>query len=105
DRATGQAAAVGRAADALAGKEPQGIDVIHPLRDGVIADLDAATAMLQAFLRLARLRRSLLRPAAVGCVPNGATFVERRALAAAAEAGRAPGPGRGYEEAGAAAAA
>ena len=88
DRATGQTAAVGRAADALAGKEPQGIDVIHPLRDGVIADLDAATAMLQAFLRLARLRRSLLRPAAVVCVPSGATWVERRALAAAAEAGR-----------------
>src|SRR6516162_3973651 len=88
DRTTGQTAAVGRAADALAGKEPQGIDVIHPLRDGVIADLDAATAMLQAFLRLARLRRGLLRPAAVVCVPSGATFVERRALAAAVEAGR-----------------
>src|SRR5262249_23276757 len=66
----------------------EGIGVIPPLRDGVIADLEAATAMLQAFLRLARLRRSLLRPAAVVCVPSGATFVERRALAAAAEAGR-----------------
>src|SRR5215813_724907 len=88
NRETGQAAAVGRAADALAGKAPQDIDVIHPLRDGVIADLEAATAMLAAFLRLARLRRSLLRPAAVVCVPSGATWVERRALAAAAEAGR-----------------
>ena len=88
NRETGQAAAVGRAADALAGKAPQDIDVIHPLRDGVIADLGAATAMLAAFLRLARLRRSLLRPAAVVCVPSGATWVERRALAAAAEAGR-----------------
>src|SRR5262249_54261952 len=88
DRATGQPAAVGRAADALAGKAAQGLDVIHPLRDGVIADLEAATAMLQAFLRLARLRRGLLRPVAVVCVPSGATWVERRALAAAAEAGR-----------------
>ena len=88
DRATGQAVAVGRAADALAGKAPQGVDVIHPLRDGEIADLDAAIAMLQAFLRQARVRRGLLRPAAVVCVPSGATFVERRALAAAVEAGR-----------------
>ena len=88
DRATGQAVAVGREADALAGKAPLNVDVIHPLRDGVIADLDAATAMLQAFLRLARLRRGLLRPVAVVCVPSGATFVERRALAAAVEAGR-----------------
>ncbi len=88
DRTTGRAVAVGRDADALAGKAPQGVEVIHPLRDGVIADLNAASAMLQAFLRQARLHRSLLRPAAVVCVPSGATFVERRALAAACEAGR-----------------
>jgi rod shape-determining protein MreB len=88
DRATGQAVAVGRAADALTGKAPRGVDVVHPLRDGVVADLEAASAMLQAFLRQARLRRGLLRPVAVVCVPSGATWVERRALAAAAEAGR-----------------
>jgi rod shape-determining protein MreB len=58
------------------------------LRDGVIADLDAAAAMLQAFLREARLRRGLLRPAAVVCVPSGATWVERRALVATVEATR-----------------
>ncbi len=86
DRTTGGVAAVGRAADALAGKEPQGVEVIHPLRDGVVADLDASAAMLQAFLRRAGLRRSLLRPAAVVCVPGGATWVERRSLAAAAGA-------------------
>ena len=88
DRTTGKIAAVGLAADALAGKEPQDIEVIHPLRDGVIADLDAAAAMLRAFLRQARLRRSLLRPSAVVCVPGGATWVERRSLAAAVEAQR-----------------
>jgi rod shape-determining protein MreB len=86
DRATGTMAAVGQAADALAGKEPQDVEVIHPLRDGVIADLDAAAAMLQAFLRRGRLHRRLLRPAAVVCVPGGATEVERRSLAAAAAA-------------------
>src|SRR5258708_18898503 len=100
DRATARTVAVGREADALAGKAPQGVDVIHPLRDGVIADLEAATAMLQAFLRQARLRRGLLRPAAVVCVPSGATWVERRALGAAGGAARpsclgqlAAGPG------------
>jgi len=88
DRETGQVAAVGHAADALAGKDPQDIDVIHPLRDGVVADLEAATAMLQAFLRVARLRRGPFRPSAVVCVPSGATWVERRSLAAAVEAQR-----------------
>ncbi len=84
DRGTGTVTAVGRAADALAGKDPLDLEVIHPLRDGVIADLEAATAMLQAFLHMARVRRFLLRPSAVVCVPSGATEVERRSLAAAA---------------------
>jgi rod shape-determining protein MreB and related proteins len=88
DRRTGKVAAVGEPADVLAGKDPQDIDVVHPLRDGVIADLDAATAMLQGFLRRARLRRGLLRASAVVCVPSGATWVERRSLAAAVEAQR-----------------
>jgi rod shape-determining protein MreB and related proteins len=82
-RATGQVTAVGLAADALAGKEPQDVQVIHPLRNGVVADLEASSAMLQAFLRRAKLRRGLLRTTAVVCVPGGATYVERRSLAAA----------------------
>ena len=86
ERGTGRFSSAGQAADGLAGKEPQGIEIIHPLRDGVVADLDAAAAMLQAFLRRAGLRRSLLRPRAVVCVPGGATWVERRSLAAAAAA-------------------
>jgi rod shape-determining protein MreB and related proteins len=83
DRATGRVAAVGLAADALAGKEPQNVEVVHPLRNGVVADLQAASAMLQGFLRRAKVRRGLFRTAAVICVPGGATWVERRSLVAA----------------------
>jgi len=83
DTAAGTVAAVGTAADALADKEPQGIQVLYPLRDGVIADLDATAAMLNAFLRRARPPRSLLRPHALVCVPAGATEVERRSVYAA----------------------
>jgi rod shape-determining protein MreB and related proteins len=86
DRASGAVVAVGQAADALAGKDPQAIEVMHPLQDGVIADLGAATAMLQSFMRRGRVRRGLLRARAVICVPGGATWVERRSLATAAAA-------------------
>jgi rod shape-determining protein MreB and related proteins len=82
DTAAGKVAAVGEAADALADKEPQDIQVIHPMRDGVISDLDAAAAMLHAFLRRVR-RRGVLRPNALVCVPSGATQVERRSIIAA----------------------
>jgi rod shape-determining protein MreB and related proteins len=87
-RDTGRVVAVGDAADALTGKEPQDIDVVHPLREGVIADLDASVAMLEAFMRRIQLRRGLLRGSAVVCVPSGATWVERRSLVAAVEAQR-----------------
>ena len=83
DSTTGGVEAIGIAADALADKEPQDIRVIHPLRDGVIADLEATAAMLYGFLRKARPRNGLLRPRALVCVPSGATWVERRSVAAA----------------------
>jgi len=82
DSTTGGVEAIGIAADALADKEPQDIRVIHPLRDGVIADLEATAAMLYGFLRKARPRNGLFRPRALVCVPSGATWVERRSVAA-----------------------
>ena len=87
DSGSGAIVAVGTAADALAEKEPQDISVIHPLRDGVIADLDATAEMLNGFLRKAGSSGPLRRNALV-CVPSGATWVERRSVAAALEARR-----------------
>jgi len=83
DTAIGKVVAVGYAADALADKEPQDIEVIHPLRDGVIADLDAAAEMLHRFLRKARRTAGPLRGNALVAVPSGATPVERRSIVAA----------------------
>lgn len=88
DARTGAVAAIGTAADVLADKEPQDIKVIYPLRDGVIADLEATAAMLHGFLRKARPRSWPLRPRALVCVPSGATWVERRSVAAALSARR-----------------
>jgi rod shape-determining protein MreB len=87
DSGSGAIVAVGTSADALAEKEPQDISVIHPLRDGVIADLDATAEMLHGFLRKAGSSGPLRRNALV-CVPSGATWVERRSVAAALEARR-----------------
>src|SRR6202044_1626225 len=87
DDATGAVAAIGAPADLLADKEPKNINVVHPLRDGVIADLDATAEMLHGFLRKAGSSGPLRRNALV-CVPSGATWVERRSVAAALEARR-----------------
>lgn len=85
-RETGAVVEVGLAADALTDKEPQGVEVVHPLQHGVIADLNATAAMLQAFLRRVRIRRRLAKTAAVVCLPVETTWVERRSVAAAAQA-------------------
>jgi rod shape-determining protein MreB and related proteins len=82
DTTTGRVAAIGAAADVLADKEPQDIKVLHPLRDGVVADMEATAEMLYAFLRKARPHNGPLHPRALVCVPAGATWVERRSVAA-----------------------
>ncbi len=82
DDSAGSVAAVGSAAEALAGKEPKDIRVLHPLRDGVIADLDATAEMLHFFLRKSGALSGPFRRRVVVCVPGGATWVERRSVAA-----------------------
>jgi rod shape-determining protein MreB len=86
DDSTGSVAAIGAAAEALADKEPKDIRVIHPLRDGVIADLDATAEMLHGFLRKSGALNGPFKRRAVVCVPGGATWVERRSVV--------PPPGR-----------
>lgn len=84
DTRTGRVEAIGGAADVLAYKEPQDINVIYPLRDGVIADMEATAEMLYGFLRKA-VRGGSPMPMgrnALVCVPAGATWVERRSVAA-----------------------
>jgi rod shape-determining protein MreB len=85
DRGSGAVVVAGQAADALTGKEAQDIEVLHPLRDGVIADLTATAAMLQAFVRRARVRRGFGRPRCVICLPGQATAVERQSVLAAVD--------------------
>jgi len=82
DTVAGSVVAIGSGADVLADKEPKDIKVIYPLRDGVIADMDATAEMLHAFLRKARSRSGPLRPRALVCVPAGSTWVERRSIMA-----------------------
>src|SRR6201995_4095395 len=81
DVSTGKVAAVGEQADALAGKEPEDIESIYPLRHGVIHDQNATALKLNGFLRRAKGHSGLLRLRAVVSVLSRATWGERRALA------------------------
>src|SRR3984957_15116966 len=83
DGSAGSVAAIGAAAEALADKEPRDIRVIHPLRDGVIADLDATAELLHGFLRRSGAVSGPFKRRALVCVPGGAPWGERRSVVAA----------------------
>ena len=76
--------AVGQAAQAMLGRTPGNIEVVRPLRDGVIADFDVAQTMLHALIERVQPRGKLLRPRIVVGVSSGITQVEKRAVREAA---------------------
>jgi rod shape-determining protein MreB and related proteins len=75
-----QIEAVGAEAREMLGRTPGCITAIRPMRDGVIADFDAAEKMLGHFIRKAHRRRRFIRPRLVIGVPSQITQVERRAV-------------------------
>jgi rod shape-determining protein MreB and related proteins len=88
-RTNGSVIAYGDRARGMLGRAPATIEVIRPLRDGVIARFEAAREMLRHFIDVATHKRWLKRSEIVICVPHGATPVEmdslkREALAAGA---------------------
>ena len=72
--------AVGTKAREMIGRTPRDLVAIRPLRDGVIADFEAAERMLTDFLKRANRRNGWLRPRVVVGVPAEITQVERRAV-------------------------
>jgi rod shape-determining protein MreB len=59
DTRNGKVAAVGREAKTLARRQPREIHVARPVRDGAVADCEAAGQMLSQFIRRALTHRSL----------------------------------------------
>src|SRR6188508_84043 len=78
--AKGQVEAVGLEAHEMLGRTPPNIKPVRPLRDGLIADFEAAEKMLVHFVRKAMGRAPWRRPRLVIGVPSEITQVERRAV-------------------------
>ena len=76
---------VGQAAKDVVGRTPGSIVTVRPLKDGVIADFDITTSMLQSFIKKALNNSMLSRARVVICIPSGVTAVERRAVKESAE--------------------
>ena len=84
NRRTGKVIAVGYDAKEMLGKTHQDIEVIRPLKDGVIANFEVTEGMLQGFIKKVKISR-IARPRMVIGVPTGITEVEKRAVKDSAE--------------------
>ena len=76
--------AVGKAAKTMLGRSPDNLEVIRPMKDGVIADFQYTEKMLQYFISKVLQGSHFMpfkpSPRVLVCVPCGATQVERRAI-------------------------
>lgn len=77
--------AVGHEAKRYLGRTPVGIEVIRPLKSGVIDDFAVTQQMIRSFLGMAGASRRLFKPKVIIGVPSGSTQVEKRAIIEAAE--------------------
>lgn len=71
--------AVGHAAYRMLGRNPSEIEVIRPLNDGVISSYTLTEAMMRSLLSRT-LRKNMISPKLMICVPSGVTDVEQRAV-------------------------
>ena len=87
DRTTGKVIAIGRQAQQMHGKTHENIKTIRPLKDGVIADFQAAESMIRGMIKMIKPGKSLFTPSLrmVICIPSGITEVEKRAVRDSAE--------------------
>lgn len=82
ERNSGKVIAIGHQAQQMFGKENEGIKTIRPLKDGVIADFQAAEHMIRGMIKMMNKKGSIFSPQLkmVICIPSGITEVEKRAV-------------------------
>ena len=87
DRKTEKVIAVGKRAMQMHEKTHENIKTIRPLRDGVIADFQAAESMIRGMISMIFPKNKLFKPSLVMviCIPSGITEVEKRAVKDSAE--------------------
>ena len=86
DELTHEVVAVGTEAKRMLGRTPEGIRVIRPMKDGVIADFGIVEIMLKTYIGMVQRKKLFVRPRIIVCVPSCITEVEKRAVRDSVEA-------------------
>ncbi|SEW22925.1 rod shape-determining protein [Chitinophaga arvensicola] len=87
ERASGKIVAVGKKAMMMHEKTHEYLRTIRPLKDGVIADFNAAEGMIRELIKMIYPKKPLFAPSwrMVICIPSSITEVEKRAVRDSAE--------------------
>ena len=80
DKKTGNVIETGNKSKEMIGRTPDKIDVIRPLKNGVIANLRATELMLKEIMNKINKKYGYARTKAIVSVPSGITEVEKRAV-------------------------
>jgi rod shape-determining protein MreB len=82
EQSTGKLMAIGKKARQMHGKTHVNIRTIRPLKDGVIADFNAAEQMIRGMIKMINRKPQMFAPSLrmVVCIPSGSTEVEIRAV-------------------------
>ena len=80
DKTTEKIRAIGEEARQMAGHANSNMEVIRPIRQGVIVDFNVMEKMLKYFIAKAMGRRAFRKPRISICVPSAITEIERRAV-------------------------
>jgi rod shape-determining protein MreB len=88
DKTKNKVLAIGREAMQMHEKTHESIKTIRPLKDGVIADFQAAESMIRGMIKMIDKDKKRLFPPShrmIICIPSGITEVEKRAVRDSAE--------------------
>lgn len=80
DTKTRELIAVGEEARLMIGRTPSNIQVMRPLKHGVIADFDSTEAMLKGFIDRLNVKGWFSKPRILICCPTDVTSVEQKAI-------------------------
>lgn len=84
DSETWETVCFGDRAKSMVGRTPESLETVFPIQRGMIADYDVAEQMLKEYMNTS-VSKGLIKPRVIMAMPEGATSIQRRSAANAAE--------------------
>ncbi|NLL63938.1 MAG: rod shape-determining protein [Ruminococcaceae bacterium] len=78
-RTTGRIIALGKAAYKMLGREPDSVEVVQPMRDGVVSDFDVTEQMLRYYIKKI-CGNKIFKPNIIVSMPGTVTNLEKRTI-------------------------